>query len=519
MVDANSQAVLIEALEDPARYPEPVESVSIIETHISWILLTGRCAYKIKKGVDLGFLDFSTLERREHFCREELRLNRRLAPELYLGVVALTGSPTHPVFDGPGRPIEWAVRMRQFDPGLRFDRLLAAGRLEACHFASLGRLLAEFHADCPIATGDRDHGRPERVRAAVNGNFEQSLPLAIGEEAARLEALRRWSLEQTRILEPLIEARRRSGRVRECHGDMHLANIALIEGRPVPFDALEFNEDLRWIDTISELAFLTMDLQRRGRPGMANLVRNVYLEHGGDYEGLPLSTYYEVYRALVRLKVAAIRRRQDPGAAESATDEITGYLELAEGLMARRRPFLAITHGLSGSGKSSVTERLLSRLPMLRIRADRERRRLFPDVTERYTVRANDATYGRLLDLARTALEADVSVVVDATFLNRRRRGAFRRLAAGLGLPFIILDMQAPIECLRRWIVERADEGSDPSEADLAVLERQLRDREPLTATERAEAIVVDTAHDIDFTALVAAIEARLRQRPEASLI
>ncbi len=503
-------------LQDPARFDHPVAKLTLVETHISWVILTGDYAYKIKKPVDLGFLDFSTLALRRHYCEEELRLNRRLAPQIYLAVVAITGTPDAPRLGGAGTAFEYAVKMRQFDPDQQFDRLLARQELTGDHMDTIAHQVSVFHEGAAVAPMDSAYGTLEAVWHPVAENYEQILPfLKDGGEIARLEALQCWFQSQRARHEARFLERKAQGRIRECHGDLHLANIALFRDEVVIFDCLEFNDRLRWIDVINDAAFLVMDLESRARRDLAFRFLNDYLHHGGDYEALPLLPYYLAYRAMVRAKVACIRLTQpglDEGTRHRIREEFRTYLSLAEGYARPTRPALLITHGLSGSGKTTVTQPLLEGLGAVRIRSDVERKRLFgldgsarkaaPPGQDIYSAAASGRTYRRLAELAATVIEAGYPVIVDATFLKRAERESFRQLAARLGVPFVILHCHAPLPLLRQWIRERQATGSDASDADLAVLEHQLASQEPLAGEETRWVMDIDTEHPLDAAAL-----------------
>ncbi|OGI39009.1 MAG: hypothetical protein A2140_02235 [Candidatus Muproteobacteria bacterium RBG_16_62_13] len=517
---------LIAALHDPHRYDHPVEHVALVETHISWVLLTGRYAYKIKKPVDLGFLDFSTLDKRHHFCVEELRLNRRLAPEIYLAVVPITGTLANPRLGGTGTPIEYAVQMREFPQEAQLDRVLARGALRFEHIEDLAARLAEFHRHATVADSDSSFGTPEHVWQPVHENFLQ-IGARISEAQRRpLERLERWSQTAFEQLKNDFAARKHAGFVRECHGDAHLANMVLIDNRVVPFDCLEFNDNLRWIDVMNEVAFTVMDLEvaggaslprdprlgpigdDRGQKIFARRFLNAYLEHSGDYDGLRLLRFYQVYRALVRAKVSVIRLSQ-PGLSRAEREQIEskyrGYADLAERYTRTSAPALIITHGLSGTGKSTVTQALVEHVDAIRVRSDVERKRLHGlTAGERsgsglnagiYTADASQRTYAHLAELARTILAAGHTAVIDATFLRRAQRDRLRTLAAERGVPFVILAIEASEETLRRRVAGRERAARDASEAGLAVLAQQRAGAEPLGADELAFALAIDGNH------------------------
>ena len=513
----------VQRLLEPGFYPHPVRGLRLVETHISWVFLTGDYAYKVKKPLDLGFLDFSTLEKRAHCCREELRLNRRLAPSLYLDVVALTGTPEAPVLGGPGEPVEYAVKMRQFDEAGLLDRLIAGGELPPERIDRIARIAADFHARAERAPAESDFGTPERAHHPVAENFVQTLALVSGPDVVvRLQGLQAASEEAYRRLAPRMAARRRDGFVRECHGDMHLGNMALVDGDVAIFDGIEFNANLRWIDVMSEVAFLCMDLEQRGRPDYAWRFLNAYLERTGDYAGLSLLHYYQAYRAMVRAKVTAIRLAQpglSAGDRAAAEASFLGYLSLAEGYTAAGRPFLAITRGPSGVGKSWLAGGLAERLGAVRVRSDVERKRLAnlaPDApsgsgfdTGIYTREMSQATYARLAELAREVASAGLPVVADAVFLERAHREPFAAIARELGIPFLVLDLTAPRETLRARLTERERTGGDASEATAAVVDRQLEAWRPLDADEAGVALPIDASDTVDLGALAGEIGRR----------
>jgi aminoglycoside phosphotransferase family enzyme/predicted kinase len=504
---------LIRGLQNPAVFDHEIAAFQVVETHISWVLLTGPYAYKIKKPVDLGFLDFSSLARRHHFCKEEIRLNSRLAPSIYLEVVAIYGTPSRPSLDpASGEIIEYAVKMRQFPQAAQLDRVLQRGELTAGHIGQLAETVAHFHQDISIADAASPFGTPERIMAPCLENFEQiEARITAPDDTRRLETLRHWTQEQYARLRGVMAARKAGGFIRECHGDLHLRNIALLDDTPQVFDCIEFNDDFRWIDVMSEAAFTVMDLEDRQRRDFAWAFLNHYLEITGDYAGLALLRFFLVYRAMVRAKVDCIRASQ-PGLEETERHEILqeyrSYITLAESYMQPRQPVLFIAHGLSGSGKTFYSQHILEQLPAVRIRSDIERKRLFgleagartaSGVQEGiYSRDASRHTYARLNDLAGVIINAGYSVIVDATFLKQAQREPFTVLADQLGVPYVILEFTAPQNMLRQRIVERARAQHDASEADLEVLEHQLHSVEPLTDKERTRTLTIDTREAFD---------------------
>jgi uncharacterized protein len=497
------QQRLIEALLDPGRYPHAVSNVRLIETHISWVLLAGRYAYKIKKALNLGFLDFTELEARRFYCEEEIRLNRRLAPQLYLDVIAIGGSARQPKLGAqPG--IEFAVRMRRFAATRLMDRLLMRDQVTPAHIDSLAATLARFHASLPPAAPDSGFGSLLSIHDPAVQNFDQLSPLLSTADAQILATLRQASEEEFGTCTALFEQRRSAGQVRECHGDLHLGNVALIGNAPVPFDGIEFNVGFRWIDVMNEVAFMVMDLMYRNRPDLAFRFLNAYLEMTGDYQGVGVLRFYLAYRAMVRAKIDAIRASQTdtrPCEAAAALTACRSYLALAATCLGRQHPVLLITHGLPGCGKTTVSQAVLERLQAIRIRSDVERKRLFglaPLEGSRssigngiYGADATQRTYARLYELARHLLCAGFPVVVDAAFLKHAEREQFRQLAHEMAVPFLIVSVRAKDSTLRQRIRQRQDRADDASEADLVVLTKLQAAHEPLQAAERACSVEV----------------------------
>lgn len=489
---------LIVSLLEPQRYPQDVQRVDLIETHISWVLLAGDLAYKIKKPVKLAFLDFSTLAQRQRYCMEELRLNQRFAPDIYLDVVDIVDTPNGPRFGGVGQAIEYAVKMRRFDTQARLDQVCRRGQLQPKHLSDLAHTLNHFHATAPVAPAQAAWGSAPGVIAPVRDNFHD-LRQCLHQPGtqARLTKLQDWSEAQFAMLATQMVARKRAGCVRECHGDLHLANMVLIDDQVLLFDCIEFNENLRWIDVANEIAFPYVDLLAHEQGGLACWWVNEVLSVSGDYACAALLRFYAVYRALVRAKVAALRINSTP----DAELEALAYIALAEQLVNPAPARLLITHGLSGCGKTVASSALLQHerhANTLRLRSDVERKRLFDlaarerSVTgrststdaEKYSLDANVRTYAVLREYADALLRAGWSVLVDATFLRRADRASFAQLAAVHGVPFAILAPQATPAQLRERIQSRRANGHDASEATLEVLAQQMRVIEPLDANE-----------------------------------
>lgn len=532
----------------------PLAGTPLFETHLSWVLLADGCAYKLKKALDLGFADFTTRALRLRYCTEELRINRRLAPALYLDVVAVTGTVDAPRVGGDGPVLDHAVRMRAFDPALQWDRLAERGAITDAMIDALAESVAAFHMRLRAATDRADpralrYGSAEHVHRIAQDNFDVLRGLlrdaGAPEALATLEALARREAHRHAALAADIDARAAAGFVCECHGDLHLGNIAQVDDRPTVFDAIEFNEGFRWSDVLCEVAFLVMDLRHRGLNGQAARFLNGWLALTGDYAGLRLLPGYLEYRALVRAKVAGIRAAQlraprtdaqvgslrhvdDPARADTAARANTAarvddaaraaaaeaqcrdYLALAARLAAPAHPRLVLMHGLSGSGKTRAAGLLAQATGAIHLRSDVERKRLHGLRADdhggahgpMYGPAAGAATYDRLAALARGILEAGFDAIVDATFLARAQRAAFVALARALAVPVAIVDLRASPHTLRARVAERLAHGRDASDADLDVLERQFERDEPVLVSEADRVLRVDSDRHIDAAAL-----------------
>ncbi len=496
---------LVRGLCRPEAWPQTFDGAAeVIETHLSSVVLAGAWALKVKKPLALDFVDFSTLERRRHFCDEELRLNRRTAAAWYVDVLPVTGSVDAPRLGGAGAPIEWALRMRRFDQALLLDRLAADGRLDAPKVDAFAQAVAAFHAALPASPAC--HGDPATALHYARGNLHALAQAAIAPDA--VAALHRWTEQRFAAVAPLLARRRAQGRVREGHGDLHLGNVAWLDGAPVPFDALEFEPLLRHLDTASDAAFAFMDLLDHGLPALAWRWLSGYLEAGGDHDALPAWRWFAVYRALVRAKVAAIRAAQ-PGVAAAEADAARAAAQRRVDRAARLArlaatspavPTLVLTTGLSGSGKSTVAQTLVEALGAVRVRSDVERKRLHGlaptargDPASLYTAAATRRTYARLADVARAAIAGEIDVVVDAAFLRRAERDAMRALARALGARCVVVDCRAPRAVLEQRLEARSRAGTDASDATVDVLALQWRVPEPIAGDEAADAHVLDT--------------------------
>jgi aminoglycoside phosphotransferase family enzyme/predicted kinase len=515
----SSLNALVRAMRKPGFYDHPVDRVVLVETHVSWVFLAGDYAYKLKKPIDVGFLDFSTLELRRHFCHEELRLNRRFAPQLYLDVVSIGGSPAHPAI---GKPpvLDYAVRMKRFPARQQLDRMQAEGLLTAEHVEGFATMIAHFHSHAPVVGPAHEFGAPETIIAPIKQNFVQIRPLLPAEMQPGLDHLERWSLTACKRLRPVLQQRKAQGFIRECHGDLHLGNMVWFDEEPLLFDCIEFSENLRWIDLINDIAFLVMDLDDRGEESFGGQFLNRYLQQTGDYPGMALLNFYKVYRAMVRAKVASLRLSQEGLTAAERTEDqrlAQSYLDLAARYTATPEPLLLITHGLSGAGKTTLVRQLAPCCGAITIHSDVERKRLQSLSATAdshsalgagiYTENATTATYRRLQDLAESLLRAGFTTIVDATFIMRQPRDAMRQLANRLRVPLVILDFPLGVKNLTQRVEGRAAQSGQISEATSEVLQYQLAHEEPLGRDELEETIQV--LHDMHITEVAERITER----------
>jgi aminoglycoside phosphotransferase family enzyme/predicted kinase len=512
----------IRALLDPAAYPHPVREVELLQTHISWVLLTGEVAYKIKKPVYFGFLDASTLEKRRRLCEEELRLNRRFAPQLYLAVVPVGGVPDRPRIGSTEGVFEYAVSMRQFDRREELATLLIRGERLVSEIERFAGRLARLHDEAARDPPDARYGTYDRMRATMLENLA-ALEEQAGRPAdvARLAHLGAWTRDALEQAQTMMKWRRATGAVRECHGDLHGRNIVRWEGDLLPFDCLEFDPALRWMDVASELGFLHVDLVGHDRADLAALLLSGYLEATGDYPALRVLRLYEVYAALVRGKVDGLLAlgADSDDAAALAANRRSARIALAERRTRRSTPTLVLMHGLSASGKSWVSRALVPALGLPRVRSDVERKRLagLPAAADAaaapeeglYADRNTRTTYERLSECAEHALDGGYGAIIDAACLARWQRAVFRSVAERTRARLLIVSCHAERATLAERIARRRVERHDPSDATLEILDHQIAAEEPLTADELAVALRIDTDSTSPETA-AARVKARL---------
>jgi aminoglycoside phosphotransferase family enzyme/predicted kinase len=480
----DAQRDVVAFLRDPSSYPPGAGPVEIIETHASIVFLAGDYAYKLKRAVKYSYLDFSTVARRGAACTAELMLNRRTAPELYLEVRAISRGPDgamiwgRPEADPAGDPLDFVVVMRRFDQEALLEHVAREGGLSSALFYALTAHIVAFH--------QRAEQRPDRGGTAAMAEVSETNIRVLRDcraaafDPAQIDRVENGLNAELRRFGRLLDERRQAGRVRRCHGDLHLRNICLVDGRPLLFDCVEFSEDLASIDVLYDLAFLVMDLGHRGHKGLANLVLNRYLDLTEEDDGLALMPLVLSLRAVIRAHVTATMAEHGWGSGDPTTAfaEAHNYLDEAEAALLLQPARLVAVGGLSGSGKSALAAGLapeLGRIPGARVlRSDVLRKLRFggepesPLPPEAYTAEVTTQVYQDLCTRAAAALRAGYSAVIDAVALREEERRAFAAVAAAAGVPFTGVWLEAPAETMRARIAERRGDASDASAEILA---------------------------------------------------
>ena len=473
------QTPVIDFLGSPSTHGSPVER---IDTHASIVFLAGALAYKLKRAVVFEYLDFSTSERRRALCEAEVRLNRRTAPALYRRVLPITREPDGCyALDGRGSPVDWLVEMNRFPQEALLDRLASAGELDLELMPSLAAAIAAFHTS---AEPKPEHGGQRGMSWVIEGNaagFAEFGGSCLDPTIAK-RVIDQSAAELRRTGE-LLDKRRTSGFVRQCHGDLHLRNIVLLDGRPTMFDGVEFNDEIACIDVMYDLAFLLMDLWRRRLPRHANALWNHYLAETADLEGASVLPLFLSCRAAVRAKTSATaaQLQDDPRRRGDLHELAKEYLAMAEGLLHPGQPTLIAVGGLSGSGKSTLARDLaplVGAVPgAVVLRSDEIRKRLCGvplgehiDVRG-YSPHVSERVYSALSQHAALALQCGHSAIVDAVYARPGDRERIEQVAARASAPFVGLWLEAPLTALVARVERRQH---DPSDADAEVIRMQM---------------------------------------------
>lgn len=508
---------ILQSLLKPSAYPEPTVSVRLIQTHVSFIFITDDFVYKIKKPVDFGFLNFSTLDRRRFYCNEEVRLNRRLSPDIYLGVVEVRESPCGAAFHGDGKVIDYAVKMRRLPEERMLNRLLGEGKATDDDIRRIARTIAEFHLDAGRSEEIDRYGSTECIRRNWEENFQQIADFSsLTIRGQDLRIIKEWVENFLVENERLFADRVSRGFIRDCDGDIHTENICLNDQVRI-FDCIEFNNRFRYSDTASDIAFLLMDFDFNGRPDFSDIFLAEYAAATEDRDIGRLLDFYKLYRAVVRGKVESFSLR-DPNIPahekQAAKQRAIRYFRLARGYVLRRKlpPSLIITCGLTGTGKSSMAKELAFELGLEVAGSDETRKRLAAvgpyehrlDEYNKgiYTETFTDATYGELLRRSEKTLAAGRGIVVDATFRRKGDRLLFRNLAARLKVPFYLILTTCPENVVKERLDERLRR-REVSDGRWELFQRQKEEFEPPGSNEGGT-ILLDTTRPVsDNIALI----------------
>jgi hypothetical protein len=498
---------VIEHMLQPEFYPHPVQqSIKLMQTHASFVLLTGDYAYKVKKNVDFGFLDYSTLEKRHHFCKEELRMNRQIAPQVYLDVVAIASLGDRYQLDGKGDIVEYAVKMVQFPQDALFINLFERGALTEQHMEDLGRVVANFHAETRTDDKIRSYGTVSQIRKAIDENYQQTESYIGGPQTqTQFQETKAFSDRFFDRRPSLFQQRIEGDRIRECHGDLHLKNIALWPDKIFLFDRIEFNKTFRFVDVMYDIGFAVMDIDSRGRPDLANAFLNTYIEHTGDWSGLQVLPLYLSRQAYVRAKVTSFLL-DDPNISDerkhNAQSTAANYYQQAWKYTQQQQGRLILMSGLSGSGKTTLARRLARRINAIHIRSDVVRKHLagIPlhqrGGDEIYTAEMTQKTYGKLLELGLILAREGYAVILDAKYDRQGLRADAIAAAEKQGFNLKILHCCAPMPVLRERLNQRSSQAVSDATANL--LESQQAAAEPFTEAERVYVQTIDSTQSLE---------------------
>jgi uncharacterized protein len=500
---------VIQQMMQPSFYPHSVqEPIQLIQTHISYVLLTGEYAYKLKKPINFGFLDFSTLEQRHHFCLEELRLNERGAPGIYLEVLPISqvGDQLHLGNDQPGndeQPVEYTLKMRQFPQETLLDRMFDQGKLTEELLVELAKAIASFHANSPTSDYVRKFGEVSQVRQAFDENYEQTERyIGIAQTQKQFDETKTYTDRFFQEQQDLFVQRMQQDRIRECHGDLHLGNISFWQNKLFLFDCIEFNEPFRFVDVMYDVAYIVMDMAVRQRPDLGALFLNTYIEQTGDWEGLRVLPIYISRQTYVRAKITSFLL-DDPAvpddAKQKAKETAALYYRLAWENAHPQQGKLILMSGLSGSGKSTTARLLARKLGAVYIRSDAVRKHLAgiplhqKGGNELYTAEMTQKTYGRLLELGIQLAAQGYRVILDAKYDRQALRAEAIAQSQAHQIPLQIFHCDAPLDVLKTRLQQRTGDIADAT-ADL-LAQQQL---EPFTEAEQPYVTRLDTTQDVE---------------------
>ncbi len=499
----------VKSLLKPGGYPQPPQKIELKQTQMSFVFLADDLVYKAKKPVDLGYLDYTTLEKRRHFCQRELELNRRLCPDVYLEVVPITNDNGRISIGGSGETIEYAVKMRRLPDGRMMDVLLAKDRVTPDMLEGLAERLARFHREAETNGQIASFGGLETVRRNNDENFSQTEKY-VGKAipAARYTELEDFTKNFIERHRALFEKRVKDGRIRDLHGDLHAAHICFTNGVCV-YDCIEFNDRFRYGDVASEMAFLAMDLDHYGRADLSRLFINSYIAESGDDELRQLLPFYKSYRACVRGKVTCFKL-DDPYVSDEEKrrilTEATDYFQLAQSYV-KQKPTLFITAGLVGCGKSSFSQALAARLGLVVISSDVTRKRLagIPLMEHRYedfdrgiySPGFGLKTYAAMFEEAAAILDEGYPVILDASFIKSDIRQEAVKLAGKTGADFLAIECSLEENKVKERLQHRSKEAS-LSDGRWEIYPRQKTEFEPLLDIAPPNYVIIDTSEPVE---------------------
>lgn len=497
---------LIQDMSKTDFYPHSIQgSIQVLQTHISYIFLTGEYAYKLKKPVDMGFLDFSTLEKRRYYCQQELALNRPIAPEIYLDVLPITQEEETLEIDGKGEIVDYVVKMRQFPQTALFSEMEKAGKLTESLLAQLGKRVAKFHQEAKTNDYIGEFGQPEKIERAIENNYKQTEKYvgSVQDQKQFLET-KAFTDRFFQDYNALLKKRVNDHFIRECHGDLHLKNICYWRDKIQLFDRIEFNEPFRFVDVMYDVAFTIMDLEFRKRQELATVFLNNYLEQTGDWEGVQLLPLYLTRQAYVRGKVNSLML-DDPNIAEEekqkAQEKAKQYYHLAWQYTQPQQGQLWMMSGLSGSGKTTVAREIAKQKEAIHLRSDAVRKHLAgidPEAVgneDIYRPEMTEKTYERLLEIGSLLASKGWNVILDAKYDRQLMREAVITEAKRHHLSLQIIYCTAPMEILLDRVAKRQ---GDISDATPNLLAQQQANAEPFTETEEAYVTTIDTRKSIE---------------------
>ncbi len=499
----------VQALLKPEAYPHAVKEIQLVQTHISWVFLTGEFVYKIKKPVNFGFLDFATLEKRHHFCQEELRLNRRLSPEIYLEVVPIVQRDGGIYVGGEGKVIDYAVKMKQLPQESCLISLLERKKLTAFIMERLARLMARFYKEAKTSKEIATYGLPEKIEVNIKENFDQTASY-VGKTIEKdvYEALKDYSFRFLTERKEVFLERICAEQIKDGHGDFHCANVYWHNNKIYVLDCIEFNTRFRYADVAADVAFLLMDLDFRQASHLGNCFLNAYLTYTNDFGLLKVLDFYKIYRAYVRGKIASFEMDMaeiPETQRKQAQEKAKRYFELAyRYLTAPKRPFILAMTGLLGSGKSTLACQLAPVLKAVLIRSDALRKHLagldpdehvyVPFGQGIYRPEMTEKVYAALFRIAEEVLAQGLPVILDASFSKEKWRTEVKELAKKMNCPYFFIECECPEEVLKQRLVLRYKNGGDVSDGHPALLETFKKDFEPIQDKHK---ITVNTARDV----------------------